>query len=554
MTPRIIWTAWFQGWDAAPELVRSCIRSWEDRNPGWELRVLSNSNLRTWLTPEVDLPPAAGGWMTAQAYSDLVRITLLARYGGVWVDATTWCAQPLDDWLPELSQSGFFAFAQPGPDRMLSSWFLAASQDSLIVQRWDAACHAYWHGRDVEDAYFWFHYQFAVSYETDPGFAAMWDAVPKRSAQPPHELQYVLLEPVSEYHARALAGATAPVHKLAHAIGPRVPGSVLDAVCTYWEDERPARVLVLWFGSIPGHGTIGDLLSVRAVCAALLNSGFEVDCVSWQELDGVESHLDLPAVLDHDVVVFVCGPVMRTHTELNALFEHVAGRALVGVGVSLLPAEHANFANPFDVVLAREGGQPSYADVALAAAVSEHVPPVRGGGMRIGLSLRGLQTEYGPETCLSDLVDELVDELLSTHPEWEVLPIEHRLADMSLTAAETEALYASCDLVLTTRLHGALLALRNGTPFIAIDQIVGGAKIASVLAGSGWPFVFRADLLTFEQLAGAVDSLLAGAEGLPPIAALHERSRVAAETTLDQLTTVVHALSGGVAVRNAQVR
>ncbi len=33
---KIIWCCWFQGMEAAPHLVGSCLHSWEQRNPGWE--------------------------------------------------------------------------------------------------------------------------------------------------------------------------------------------------------------------------------------------------------------------------------------------------------------------------------------------------------------------------------------------------------------------------------------------------------------------------------------------------------------------------------------
>ena len=128
MPPRTIWILWFQGWDRAPEIVSACRRSWEDLNPGWDVRALSNAELPHLLGHDSPLRANAGAWFTPQAHSDLVRIDLLARYGGVLVDATALCAKPLDDWLPDVMGSGFFAFDAPAPDRMISSWFLAFSR------------------------------------------------------------------------------------------------------------------------------------------------------------------------------------------------------------------------------------------------------------------------------------------------------------------------------------------------------------------------------------------------------------------------------------------
>ena len=86
-----------------------------------------------------------------EALSDLVRLELLHRYGGVWGDATTVCAKPLDGWLNQYARHGFFAFDRPGPDRMISTWFLAAHKGSYIVERWRDAAARYWRDRIERD-------------------------------------------------------------------------------------------------------------------------------------------------------------------------------------------------------------------------------------------------------------------------------------------------------------------------------------------------------------------------------------------------------------------
>ena len=44
-----------------------------------------------------------------------------------------------------------------------------------------------------------------------------------------------------------------------------------------------------------------------------------------------------------------------------------------------------------------------------------------------------------------------------------------------------DKIYQSCDFVLTTRFHGAIMSVRNLVPFIVVDQIEGGAKVTSLL-------------------------------------------------------------------------
>jgi hypothetical protein len=209
--PRVIYSAWLQGRDVAPGVVKLCFDRWERLNPGYMLHVLESSGAAASLA-DVDvtmLPP--------QAYTDILRIKLLLEQGGVWADATLLPIRPLDDWLPaETAPGGFFAFARPGPDRPISSWFLVATPGHLIIQKiWDeikrfwsrprqfvtygngnyippdpvatvAPGHADTNG---EYPYFWLHYLFRYLLESNPEFAASWALCPQVEALPTHHLQ-----------------------------------------------------------------------------------------------------------------------------------------------------------------------------------------------------------------------------------------------------------------------------------------------------------------------------------------------------------------------------
>lgn len=187
---KVIWTLWLQGRDAAPELVRRCLDSWERKNAGWELRCLDQHTVGTYipLLSYVDLERQS---ITAASLSDIIRILLLHEYGGVWVDATTFCNRALDDWLPAKLEWGFFAFAAPGPDRPLSSWFLAARSNDPIIAAWLTRTVTYWKERSHADEYFWFHYLFRDLIETEAEFAANWALIPKISADGPHQIQHI---------------------------------------------------------------------------------------------------------------------------------------------------------------------------------------------------------------------------------------------------------------------------------------------------------------------------------------------------------------------------
>ncbi len=226
---------WLQGWERAPRLVQACRRSWEVNNPGWTIHCLDQRTVAEFIGNEArralddpDQPP--------EACSDRVRVALLAQHGGIWADATTYCLRPLNDWLLDVLESGFFAFDRPGPDRLISSWFLAAKPGNYIVQRWAERTLEYWQGRKFRHHYFWFHYIFGDEYEKNSDFRLIWDNTPKISAAGPHYYlpqDLTLWAPLTERDKQQVTGVDTPLLKLSHHLpqGEYPTGSVAEYLC-----------------------------------------------------------------------------------------------------------------------------------------------------------------------------------------------------------------------------------------------------------------------------------------------------------------------------------
>ena len=125
---------WWQGFDNAPDLVKQCGASWKKHNPTWQINFLDKENLSKYLELHniVDMDRRD---ISIQHLSDLIRINLLKRYGGVWADATCFCSVPLDSWLSDYSKSGFFAFSDAGKDRLLSNWFLVSARNGYLMSK-----------------------------------------------------------------------------------------------------------------------------------------------------------------------------------------------------------------------------------------------------------------------------------------------------------------------------------------------------------------------------------------------------------------------------------
>lgn len=213
--PKILWLYWHQGEVNAPRLVAQCLQTWRDSNPTWDVRVLDDETVREEV-PVDDLPSD----ISLQALSDVIRLRLLRKYGGVWVDATAYSVRPLDDWLPQMTGSGFFAFTLPAPDRLIGSWFLAACPGSPLIERWDSAATLYWHIRRRADAYFWVHYLFEFLTMLSPTVDAIWRATPTVDSQDCWRVFHVLRTEQQADEYRAIAHKSmadgAPFQRLSH--------------------------------------------------------------------------------------------------------------------------------------------------------------------------------------------------------------------------------------------------------------------------------------------------------------------------------------------------
>ncbi|WP_168171523.1 capsular polysaccharide synthesis protein [Lacimicrobium sp. SS2-24] len=141
-----IWFFWDEGLQNAPDLIKISYDNWKTMNPDRHLILLTRDNIEQQIGLNIESffnPASAQLGMAGK--TDLLRLYLLYHWGGVWVDATTFCLKPLSQWLTPQSKNLFFSFAQPpsSPDRQLVSWFLAAPPKNPVVEQLLSEAYSY---------------------------------------------------------------------------------------------------------------------------------------------------------------------------------------------------------------------------------------------------------------------------------------------------------------------------------------------------------------------------------------------------------------------------
>ena len=89
--PKIIWTMWQQGEAQMPEMVKASMKTIKDfaKRNKCEFHLLTNDNLEHFVNIPKDITEKyKKKELTAAHYSDIIRFSLLYKYGGIWMDAT----------------------------------------------------------------------------------------------------------------------------------------------------------------------------------------------------------------------------------------------------------------------------------------------------------------------------------------------------------------------------------------------------------------------------------------------------------------------------------
>ena len=107
--PQIIWSFWHTESKDMPKIYHICLNSWKPMiDDGWIINVLNDETIDQFIDKLNDLPKNFIR-LTKTRQSDCIRLALLKKYGGVWMDVGIFLTQSLSRWI-HLSQKPFVGF------------------------------------------------------------------------------------------------------------------------------------------------------------------------------------------------------------------------------------------------------------------------------------------------------------------------------------------------------------------------------------------------------------------------------------------------------------
>jgi len=240
----VVWFCWLQGMENAPELVKACLRSIK-RNVTEDVVVLDEKNYGKYVElPEYIVEKYRRGRIPPALFSDLLRLELLIRYGGTWIDSTVLATKPatrgMGDLKPswkEIRESELFLYRYIRNGRVygISNWFIHAKAGNPLLVELRDMLYAYWKDYDCTLEYYIFHLFFGVVAKRYPEVLSK---MPKGNSYNALVLEHNLEKRYNEEWWQKLTD-NVPFHKLNYRIVPKeVKGTVYEHIITLYENEK----------------------------------------------------------------------------------------------------------------------------------------------------------------------------------------------------------------------------------------------------------------------------------------------------------------------------
>lgn len=216
-----VFVSWLQGFEGAPDLVKACVDSMKRYLLDREIILLSLDNYHEYAELPNDIAEKfKAGKIPPASFSDLLRLELLIKYGGTWMDATILCTEGTCP--KEIMDCDLFVFqtiiAGDGRLHGISNWFITACQNNRLLMVLRDVLIQYWRDYDCTIDYYIFHHFFCSIAKLYPDEIAV---MPRKDRLVPLQLMKRMGDKYDDNWMKELKGKTC-FHKLNYRLSSEV--------------------------------------------------------------------------------------------------------------------------------------------------------------------------------------------------------------------------------------------------------------------------------------------------------------------------------------------
>lgn len=180
-----IWICWWTGLETAPPIVQQCIKSIYKNAESHPVILITQDNYRQYITvPEYILKKMKSKTMCLAHFADYLRVSLLEQYGGLWLDATMFCSEPISE---DCFTLPFFTLKSPYRESRYASKYqwvtfcLGGWQGNQFYSFIREAFETYWSENDYAIDYLFFDYIILLARENCKYIRQLMDTVPENT-------------------------------------------------------------------------------------------------------------------------------------------------------------------------------------------------------------------------------------------------------------------------------------------------------------------------------------------------------------------------------------
>lgn len=237
---------------------------------------------------------------------------------------------------------------------------------------------------------------------------------------------------------------------------------------------RRRSIGIFYWGSIDTTGcTVGDYLAAEAVSIKLSSTGVFTKVFNVNKIPF--SHAVAECKKYFGAAVFVCGPFISSKKSFRRLIDLANEFPVFALGVSRLKS--TELGNVIGILRDCETEGLKSFDLSLSHPYFEAIinEDTAEASFDLAACLRGEQTEYrapSKHTKVYDIIQANgIDCFIDT-----TVNLSEPIVPKVLSVIDQ---FRFSSFIVSTRLHGALIAAAVGTPFIAIDQVGPTGKITA---------------------------------------------------------------------------
>ena len=178
-----IWVCWWQGEEAMPDIAKACFNSIKTHADNHPVILITEKNYKDYITfPSYIIEKQQNGILDLTHFSDILRASLLRKYGGIWMDCTVLI--PSKNLNAFISPSSSFWSCHHLPiyhnisKGGWTSFFWACGKNNLLPAFIEDLHLKYWKQHNKLIDYLLLDYTFAIARKYIPAIHQMIEEIP----------------------------------------------------------------------------------------------------------------------------------------------------------------------------------------------------------------------------------------------------------------------------------------------------------------------------------------------------------------------------------------